>query len=180
MSHSLFNSIFTETHPELVTLNTNISVLQSIYQSTYNEEKIFDEILEENNNNDNTIIGEQFYNIDNNIFSKIQINYFYKIFNQKSEFFISDIDVDASSWDSSDTSEINPFDSIGVFTSEGCISTTTNTPALCTFSANFNVCDLASAFVGGVFTDTFSGAFVDAFFASAFATRGACRNGLYL
>ena len=39
MAHSLFNSIFTETHPELVTLNTNILELQSIYQSTYNEEK---------------------------------------------------------------------------------------------------------------------------------------------
>src|SRR3954464_621418 len=95
-------------------------------------------------------------------------------------FFISDVDVDAGSRDSSDTSEINAFGSTGIFTSEGCVSTTTNTPTLGTFSANFNVGDLAGAFVGGVFTDTFSGAFVDAFFASAFATGGAYGNGFHL
>ncbi|CAG8569557.1 7151_t:CDS:1, partial [Scutellospora calospora] len=84
--------IFTETYPELITLNTNILELQSIYQSTYNEKKIFDELLEENNDNDNILISELFYNIDNNIFSKIQINYFYKIFNQKFEFFVKNFD----------------------------------------------------------------------------------------
>ncbi|CAG8667418.1 10405_t:CDS:2, partial [Scutellospora calospora] len=67
--------IFTETHPELVTLNTNILELQK-----------------ENNNNDNILISELFYNIDNNVVSEIQINYFYKIFNQKSEFFVENFD----------------------------------------------------------------------------------------
>ncbi|CAG8816056.1 9008_t:CDS:1, partial [Dentiscutata erythropus] len=76
--------IFNETHPELVSLNTNISALQNIYQSAYIEEKNSDEFLEENIIDNNIAIGEQFYNIDNNIFSEIQINNFYKIFNQKS------------------------------------------------------------------------------------------------
>ena len=93
MSHTLFNSIFTETHPELTSLNTNISSLQNIYQSTYIDEENNSEFLEQNSNETNNFIsGELFYNIDNDIFSQIEINNFYKIFNQKSEFFISDID----------------------------------------------------------------------------------------
>ena len=93
MSHTLFNSIFTETHPELTSLNTNISSLQNIYQSTYIDEENNSEFLEQNSNETNNFISSKlFYNIDNDIFSQIEINNFYKIFNQKSEFFISDID----------------------------------------------------------------------------------------
>lgn len=94
MSHTLFNSIFTETHPELTSLNTNISSLQNIYQSTYiEEENNSDEILEQSSNETNNFISSNlFNNIDNNIFSQIEINNFYKIFNQKSEIFISEVD----------------------------------------------------------------------------------------
>ncbi|PKB94299.1 hypothetical protein RhiirA5_439107, partial [Rhizophagus irregularis] len=65
---------------------------------------------------------------------------------------------------SSDTSETNACDSTGVFIFKVCVSTTTNTFALGTFSANFNVGDLAGAFVDGASTNTFSGT----------ATGGAC------
>uniref|UniRef100_U9T907 Uncharacterized protein n=1 Tax=Rhizophagus irregularis (strain DAOM 181602 / DAOM 197198 / MUCL 43194) TaxID=747089 RepID=U9T907_RHIID len=57
---------------------------------------------------------------------------------------------------SSDTSETNTYDSTGIFIFEVCISITTNTSALGTFSANFNVDDLADAFVDSTSTDIFS------------------------
>ncbi|CAG8807944.1 7230_t:CDS:1, partial [Cetraspora pellucida] len=82
-----------ETHPELTSLNTNILSLQNIYQSTFIEEANNSKFLEQNNNKINNFISsELFYNFDNNIFSQIKINNFYKIFNQKSESFISEID----------------------------------------------------------------------------------------
>ncbi|CAG8755901.1 606_t:CDS:1, partial [Cetraspora pellucida] len=93
MSHTLFNSIFNKTYPELASLNTNILLLQNIYQSTFIEEANNFEFSEQNNNEINNFISsEPFYNIDNNIFSQIEINNFYKIFNQKSESFISEVD----------------------------------------------------------------------------------------
>ena len=70
MSHTLFNSIFTKTHLELTFLNTNILLLQNIYQSTYIDKENNSEFLEQNNNEINNFISSKlFYNIDNDIFS---------------------------------------------------------------------------------------------------------------
>ncbi|CAG8469397.1 540_t:CDS:2, partial [Scutellospora calospora] len=49
-------SIFTETHPELTSLNTNISLLQNIYQSTYIDEENNSEFLEQNSTETNNFI----------------------------------------------------------------------------------------------------------------------------
>ncbi|PKK78686.1 hypothetical protein RhiirC2_769988 [Rhizophagus irregularis] len=68
----------------------------------------------------------------------------------------NNVDVNANFRDSSDTSETNTYDSTGIFIFEVCIFITTNTSALDTFSANFNVDNLADAFIDGASTDIFS------------------------
>ncbi|CAB5362847.1 unnamed protein product [Rhizophagus irregularis] len=81
-------------------------------------------------------------------------------------------------------SETNACDSTGIFIFEVCVSTTTNTSALGTFSANFNVGDLTGAFVDGASTDTFFaiGNACGGEFNSLFllATRGAFSSSLLL
>ncbi|CAG8757720.1 8608_t:CDS:1, partial [Cetraspora pellucida] len=57
MSHTLFNSIFSETHPKLASLNTNILLLQNIYQSTFIKEANNSEFSEQNNNEINNFIS---------------------------------------------------------------------------------------------------------------------------
>ncbi|RIB22466.1 hypothetical protein C2G38_2295324 [Gigaspora rosea] len=85
MAHFLFNSVFTETHPELDSLNTSILALQNTYQSTYSGDIEEDKINLIEEKEINILADEQLYNIESDIFSKAQIINFYKKYNQKVE-----------------------------------------------------------------------------------------------
>ncbi|CAG8823553.1 1688_t:CDS:2, partial [Gigaspora margarita] len=65
MAHFLFNSVFTETHPELDSLNTSILALQNTYQSTYSGDIEEDKInLIEEEKEISILADEQLYNIE--------------------------------------------------------------------------------------------------------------------
>ncbi|KAF0421497.1 chaperonin: PROVISIONAL [Gigaspora margarita] len=86
MAHFLFNSVYTENHPELDSLNTSILALQNTYQSTYSGDIEEDKIsLIEEEKEISILADEQLYNIESDIFSKTQIINFYKKYNQKIE-----------------------------------------------------------------------------------------------
>ncbi|CAG8478323.1 5608_t:CDS:2 [Racocetra persica] len=85
-AHFLFNSIFTETYPELDSLNTSILALQNTYQFTYSGDIEEDKInLIEEEKEINILADKQLYNMESNIFSNSQIINFYKKYNQKVE-----------------------------------------------------------------------------------------------